>query len=81
MVDYVFSVRADESSDRVTHRRAWHKGNFKAIRDELNDMDWDPLSAKSADDGFDHLANALNLLIATHIPMASPSKDKPPLGL
>ena len=80
LLDYVFSYSdiPDEPSDGATYRRAWHKGNFRAIRDRLSDMNWHSLSGMSANDGFDHLASTLNLLTVTHVPMASPPRNKPP---
>ena len=41
-------------------------------------MSWHSLSEMNVNDGFNYLANALNLLTSTHVPMVSPPMDKPP---
>ena len=46
-------------------------------RDKLNEMNWCSLIAMNVNDVFEYLANALNLLTVTHVPMASPPRDKP----
>ena len=73
LLDYVFSHsdRPDEPSHEATFHRVWHKGDFGTIQDKLSGMNWHSLSAMNANDGFDHLANALNLLTVTHVPMTS----------
>ena len=81
LVDYVFSAASDNPAIPTSNnpqRRAWHKGNYRAIRHKLEGKNWTFLGTPNASDGYDYLADYLNELSEDFVPMNSTQRDKPP---
>ena len=74
-LEYIFSGQL-QASRSLQHKRAWHKGDYKALCKELSEVDWGlELAYLSTNEAYNVFSNHLRRLTQAFVPL-KPSSTK-----